>query len=224
MMKLQIRRAIGPVIAAMAIGLVGPTVVKASLVTVNFSGTVTSIDDPSGYITGAKIGDTFSGTVVYDTSLAPDVPGANPETYTYLHTTTPPFATPLGITVTLDGHTFASDGAGLMQITVQNDLAGKPFPDVFGAVADVSLGGGTHTLAGFALGDSTGKALSSTALPTGIDLSQWTVGDFNLTNPTSATNIFAGTVNLNSVPEPASVMLLSLGMLGAVAARLRRGH
>ena len=103
-------------------------------------------------------------------------------------------------------------------------MTGKPYPDVFGAVADVSLGGSTRTLAAFSLGDSTGKALSSSALPTGIDLSQWTVGDFNLTDPTSATNIFAGTVNLSSVPEPASVVLLSLGMLGALGARLRRGH
>jgi hypothetical protein len=114
-----------------------------------------------------------------------------------------------------------------MQITVQNHLTSKPFPDVFGAVADVNLGN-THTLAAFAPGDATGKAVSSTALPTSIDLSQWTIGEFNLTNPTSATNIFAGTVTLASVSEPASVVLLGLGMLGAVAVavagRLRRNH
>ena len=219
----HMRRAIGPVVAAMAIGLVGSVSVRAAQVTVSFTGTVTSIDDPSGYIAGAKVGDTFSGTVVYDTSLPPDVPGANPETYTYLHTTTPPFAVPLGITVNLDGHTFQSDGAGLMQITVQNDLTTKPYPDVFAAVADVGVGT-THTLAAFALGDATGTVLSSTALPTSINLSQWTVGDFNLTNPTGATNIFAGTINLASVPEPGSVVLLGLGMLGAAAGWLRRGR
>ena len=166
--------------AALALVLCAPST-EAALVTVNFSGTITSIDDPNGYISGSSVGDPFSGTLVYSTGLAAGVPGANPSIYTYLPSTTPVFATPLGITVTVGSHTFSSSYTGLMQITVQNNLAGA-YPDVFGAVADVNVGN-TYTLAGFALGDSTGTALSSTDLPTSLDLSKFTVGDFNLVTP-----------------------------------------
>ncbi len=200
--------------AALALVLCAPST-EAALVTVNFSGTITSIDDPNGYISGSSVGDPFSGTLVYSTGLAAGVPGANPSIYTYLPSTTPAFAAPLGITVTVGSHTFSSSYTGLMQITVQNNLAGA-YPDVFGAVADVNVGN-TYTLAGIALGDSTGTALSSTDLPTSLDLSKFTVGDFNLVTPNGAgTNIFEGVINLNAVPEPSSLALAGIAILAGL--------
>jgi hypothetical protein len=217
-------RGIGFILAAMAITLLSTLSAEASLVTVNFTGTVTSSDDPDGYISGTILGDSFSGTLTYDTSATIGVPGSDPAIYTYLPSSTPAYASPLGITLTVGSHTFSENYTGVMQVTVQNNLTSAAYPDVFGAVADMKVGN-TSSLAGFALGDATGTALSSTALPTSLNLSQWTVGDFNLTSPTiPGENIFSGSINLNgaSVPEPGSLTLLGLGALGVGSWLCRR--
>ena len=128
----------------------------------------------------------------------------------------------LGITLTVGSHTFSTLYTGLMQLTVQNDLASSNYPDAFGAVADVKVGN-TFSLAGFVLGDKTGTVFSSTALPTSLDLSQFTVGEVNLVSPSAnGTNVFVGTINLSSVPEPASMTLMALGVIGAAAWSLGR--
>jgi hypothetical protein len=55
---------IGALIVGLSIALISPRVADAGLVTTSFSGTVNTIDDPGGYISGTHIGDVFSGTVV----------------------------------------------------------------------------------------------------------------------------------------------------------------
>jgi hypothetical protein len=209
-------------ITGLVLALVSARPTEAGIVTVNFSGTVTSIDDPSGYISGTNLGDSFSGTLVYNSSATVDLPGANPAHYTFLPNGTNPFVAPLGITLTVGSHTFSTLYTGLMQLTVQNDLASSNYPDAFGAVADVKVGN-TFSLAGFVLGDKTGTVFSSTALPTSLDLSQFTVGEVNLVSPSAnGTNVFVGTINLSSVPEPASMTLMALGVIGAAAWSLGR--
>jgi hypothetical protein len=215
-------RVLGAVIAAMSLAWISALTAQAGLVTVNFSGTITSIDDPKGFISGSKVGDSFSGKLVYDDTAKIAVPGANPAEYDYLTSTTPPFASPLGLTFTVGSHTFDPHYPGVMQIHVQNDLASSKFPDAFVAVASVGLGTGT-TLAAFGVADTTGTALSSTDLPTSLDLSKFNNGEFNLVG-SAGTNIFAGTINVGaaSVPEPASVTLLGLGVVAIGGWILRR--
>ncbi len=53
---------------ALSIIWISALTAEASIVTINFTGTITAIDDPSGYISGSNVGDSFSGSLVYDTS------------------------------------------------------------------------------------------------------------------------------------------------------------
>jgi hypothetical protein len=207
--------------AALSITWISALTAEASIVTINFTGTITAVDDPSGFISGSTVGDSFSGSLVYDTSAPIAVPGANPAEYDYLPTSTPPYASPLGLTFTVGSHTFDPHYPGAMQIHVQDDLTSSPYPTAFVAVASTQVGSGA-TLAVFGLADSTGTALSSTALPTSLDFSKFDASEFSLTNPTGGPDIFDGTINGTAVPEPASATLLGIGALAVGAFVLRR--
>ena len=206
--------ALWTMIVAVSVTLLTALTANAGLVTVDFSGTITKIDDPNGVISGTQIGDSFTGTLIYDTSLPSDNPGGDPAYYTYLPGTTPPFAAPLGLTITVGSYTFSPHYTGLMQIQVLNDVGGS-YPDAFSAENDVTVGT-SYSLLGFVVGDSTGTAFSSTALPTSFDLGKFDLGEVFLTSGGDAPDIFDGTVNVGpaAVPEPTSVTLLALGVLG----------
>ena len=131
-----------------------------------------------------------------------DVSGANPAHYTDLPGSTPPFAAPLGRTVTVGSHTFSALYTGHDQLTVQNDLASSTYPDAFAAVADVKLGN-TFALAPLVLGDKTGNGASVDRAALKAWTSVFTVGASNLISPNgNGTNIFEGPINLTAVPSP----------------------
>jgi hypothetical protein len=199
-------------------------VTQASTITVNFNGIVTSLPDPTGVFAGAAIGDLFSGLLVYDDAAQPVTIGSNPAQYLYTGATTPAFATPLGISVTLHGITITPRYPGAMVITVQNDLASNPtFPDVFIAQSTAtSPGAGVdNPQIDFAVADRTGTALGSTALPASLNLSGFTDSSFRLFNNTSGStfDIFIGTINTTGVPEPASTTLITAGVLALLVSR-----
>ncbi len=203
-------RALGVVIAAFMITLIFTLGAEAGLVTVDFSGSVTVVD--TSLITGTKVGDSFSGTLVYDSSTPKtSMAGADPAIYTAL----PPLASGLGITLTVGGVTYAGETGYAEQLMVGYHLKGT-YPDLFTAAAYVNVGG-SATLASFGLGDETGTVFSSTALPTSLDLNKFSVGTFALAGQGGAANIFQGTLSLlqpAAVPEPGSAVLLGIGALG----------
>jgi hypothetical protein len=108
-------------VALAAVGiLAGNVVAQAGVVTVNFTETVTALPDPTGVFAGAAVGDPFSGTLVYDTTATAVTPGANPAQYLYSSSSTPPFASPLGITFTLHGVTITPRYPGAMVVSCMN--------------------------------------------------------------------------------------------------------
>ena len=212
-------RAFGMVVAAFMLTLVSSVGAVAGQVTVDFSGTVTLVN--ASKISGTKVGDRFSGTLVYDSSTTKtSLPGADPAVYTALS----PLASGLGITLNVGGTTYAAEAGYAGQLMVGYHLGGT-FPDVFTALASVNVGGAATT-ATFGVADRTGTVFSSTALPTSLDLSKFSVGKFGLEGPPDSANIFEGTISLvqaASVPEPGSAVLLSIGALaGGCVVRLRR--
>lgn len=199
---------------------------RADLVTVDFTGTVATLPDPTGIFAGAAVGDTFTGSLVYDSAASPVTPGANPAQYLYSAASTPPYLAPLGISVTLRGVTVSPRYPGAMILTVSNDLATNPaFPDVFIAQAAAGpLSGATNPQIDFAVADSTGTALGSTALPTSLDLSRFTDSQFRLFNNKAGSvfDIFTGTLDLRPVPEPGSLALMAVGAAGLAVGAARR--
>ena len=128
-------RAVAVVVASTVITLFSSISALAGQITVDFSGTVMTVD-PSK-ISGTKAGDPFSGTLVYDsTTPLTSTPGADPAEYTAL----PKLASGLGLTLTVGGNTYTAELGDLIQITVGNDLMGM-YPDVFAARAYVKVGG-----------------------------------------------------------------------------------
>jgi PEP-CTERM motif len=200
-----IRATLG-VISVLLITAITAITAEAGQVTVNFTATVTSVD--SSVISGTAIGDLFTGTLVYDSSVPVDTPGANPAVYTTL----PPLPSPIGISVTVGGNTFGRVSNSVLQVQVGNDLPGT-FPDVFTAVSLVDVNG-TSKFASFGVADTTGTVFSSTALPTSLDLSKFTNGVFQIGTSTSGV-ILTGDIHVGSVPEPSSFMLLAIGILGS---------
>jgi PEP-CTERM motif len=197
-------RALGVIVAGLLITSFSSVGAVAGLVTVDFSGTVTKVD--TSKIPGTKVGDSFSGTLVYDSDTPVTTPGTNLARYT----ASQPLPAGVGITLTVGGIMYAAESTHVMQLTVAND-GPAPFPDAFTAFASVNVGG-VATSATFGVGDSTGTAFSSTALPTSLDLSKFTTGEFVLGSTDSP--ILEGTINLQSVPEPGSAVLLGIGVLG----------
>ncbi len=212
-------RAVGVVVAAFLITLISSLGAFAGQVTVHFSGTVTLVD--TSEISGTKVGNSFSGMLVYDSSTPEtSLAGSDPAQYT----ARPPLASGLGITLTVGGNTYAAELGDVLQLTVGNDLTGT-YRDVFAARGYVNVGGAV-TGAEFGVADQTGTVFSSTALPTSLDLSKFSVGTFALAGTPGSTDIFEGTINLvqaASVPEPGSAVLLGIGALaGGCVLRSRR--
>src|SRR5262249_42130446 len=164
---------------------------------------------------------------VSETTAAAAPPGPTRGEQLSAGSTPPPFAAPLGITFTLHGVTIAPRYPGAMVVTVQNDLASNPtFPDVLiaqAAAASPGAGVGNPQI-DFAVADRIGTALSSTALPTSLDLHRFTDGEFRLFNNTAGNvfDILTGTIDVGVVPEPGSLVLAGTAALAGLGAWARR--
>ncbi|WP_165068874.1 PEP-CTERM sorting domain-containing protein [Paludisphaera rhizosphaerae] len=221
------------VLAAVVLGVGGRA--SAELVTFNFSGTITVVNDVNGnFGGGVRVGDAFTGTLVYDTATIDGLSDPGMGRYLYANRlTNTPFVAPLGLTVHVGSLTFQPSYAtsAFTVWTADNQPTSIPGVNGDGIEADqpTSLDGAT-TIPGLtilSLLDRSQKALSSDALPLGLKGPEFTDGLFRVTvfGPGS-TEVVAleGSLNLGdaAVPEPASIVLLGCGGLGVLACQRRR--
>lgn len=217
--------------AVLAFPITGP----AALVSYNFSGTVTEVDDsiaPLANVGGITVGDAFTGSFQFETNDAgPDLNAGNPNIGVYsLAGSATSF-----MTLTIDGLTFVA-GPGSVQVHNNVLSALSPVSDALfyaGGPLDVLPAGWSFSPpagsnVGIAFIDPTGTAFASDALPTTFDPSDWFASELFLsfTNVTfpggSDSNVdVTGAVNLTpaAVPEPSSLMLLGLIGCGMGVAR-----
>jgi hypothetical protein len=210
-------------------GLCGPA--RADLVTINFSGPVTQKTDSTNLVSpsfGAP-GTTVSGVLQYNTALPPLATNPSANDYAFskfalsLNGTNLPGHLSLGYDVTVIAALF---DASLHAGGVLND------PGLF-----AHFSGGTIA---FDLTDTSGTALSSTNLPTSLNLAAFLGRTFQinlqatdpaiLAPPVDRFVVIEGTIDSLSVevtkpraaPEPASCLLFGLGLLGTAALARRR--
>lgn len=203
------------------------TTARAALVTYTFSGTVTKLNDPNNLLGGqVHIGDSYSGTLVYDFSPSGHNLTPTRAIYYYEPTYAKNFSSPIGINAQVGGFAIKPDYFyGDMYAQVFNNAATNQggIADAFIAAQDYNGPNGQFESA-VELDDTTASVFSSLALPTSLNTSSFNLGSFSYSQFQSngvanvAVPLFSGTINGlsmgSAVPEPASLLLLSGGLLG----------
>jgi len=184
----------------------------ASLITFDFTGTVFQVDAP---LAGSfSIGNTISGSYIFDSSVADQIPGDPTASF---YTSSTPYS------VTAGG--FSSSGTGV-NFNVFNELViGSFFRDQYRAVLGTSgpsVNGYSYN--GFSLDLFTTSAMSPTSspitsdalltTPLPIDSFDHNQLRFYFISPTGDVNYVIGSLSsltVDSVPEPSSTLLLISG-------------
>lgn len=169
---------------------------------ISFTGTL--VDGAPGFLPGTA-GEAFTGVLAFDPSYG----GAGSGSTAWYDMTDP------------------LSGEGHMMLSIStSDWTVSTFPFLYSSIGITNLAGGDRFTAGgegayflsFGLSDSSGGALTSTALPTALNLSNWAAGWIAIGDPRSGQTV-RGVV---SVPEPDSVALFAVGGAALMAAICRR--
>jgi hypothetical protein len=220
-------------IAAVATGAAGRA--SADLVTLSFSGTITTLNDTGGVFGGeVKLGDAFSGSLIYDTATTDREGDPNVGNYLYANRlTNTPFVPPLGLTIQIGSVTLQPNYGYIFMVDVFNN---QPSPvlgvdgDGVQAIQSTSFDGTTvvpvsQTLV--ALFDRSQSAFSSDALPSSLSTSRFSEGIIQVIvsgGGAGSDDVVAleGAIDVQAVPEPGSVALLAVGGLGVLGYIRRR--
>jgi hypothetical protein len=229
---------------ALAVVFSACNVASAAIVTISFSGEITSVTDSQGKVLrdsgfDTKV-DTFTGYISYDTAASP----TSTSTVTYLDTGVVgdrAFYDNTESVVTVDGYDF-SVGDGLIIDDFDaglNDFYGEASDSTkysdrlwksTGAPVEYANCIGSIVTCQFniRLFDWTGTFLSDTALPSDLDLSDFDVHDIRIVGIVDSSDryeingtITSLSVSMVPVPVPAAAWLFASALLGVVA--MRRG-
>ena len=181
---------------------------QAEPITIAIEAKVDSVEDRDGYLGGKiKPGDIITGTYTYDSST-PDSSPSDPIQGNYWH-----YAPPAGISLTVGGFDFRTDPSSVEFCILirNNNMSGY---DIYGIDSRNNVPLSNGTLVGYILwqlNDPTAGALASDGLPTTPpSLEQWQANVFRL----GADRAYLVDAHVTSaIPEPATVMLLTLGGL-----------
>jgi hypothetical protein len=199
---------------------------QAIPITFEFSGHITSILDSDNHLGGAvSEGDLFGGTLTYDPATYDSDPDSSEAAY--WHDTAP-----YGISVLINGHSFRSDpnSTTFLAEVFEGSQADKVSLTSFSNLMP-GLEGGLSLIV-MELVDPTGQALSSTDLPTSYNLGAWSqelsgltlwAGDCCISEYTlrgAIDNI--ENVQVDTIPEPGSILLIGSGVLGMLTLRRRQ--
>ena len=162
----------GIVAAAALVGMGGP--VMAAQVSYVISGEVAFVVDGSGTpdLSGVAVGVPFQGSFTYDTGMVATV-GSPPFSQTYEQ---PAPIAPLGLSVTVLGHSFSAGDGTALELTVDDDVA-----DAFRLVSgDVAEQGALVESLTLTLEDAAGAVFSGLAIPGALSLGGFTLAEVGL--------------------------------------------
>lgn len=178
------------------------TAAQGALITIEIEGVVDSVDDSLGYLEGnVNIGDTITGSYTYDSSVT-RLPG---ERYQF-------DSPPCGVFLSAGEFDFQTDPSNVyFEMGIGNDLSwGDTY--FFISFNNLPLSNGTEVgYISWQLDDPTGNALSSDALPiTTPVLEDWQGNRLRLE---ADRTYFIDAHVTSAIPEPATIILLSMGGL-----------
>ncbi len=188
---------------AVTLGLFLAEIAQATLITVNWSGTVTQ----TGIAGTVDIGDTITGIFNYDDTALADITAPTYQQYATAHDSS---FTVNGLSGTKPGNSIA----------VFNDYSGSIFDQfdsrgINNSYTGDLLGGGIVTQIFVRWSDESATALSDTSLPSTLDPSDFDfLRDSRLDGPDVHFFVDTFTFEGGSVPAPTTVALFGLGLAG----------
>ncbi len=179
----------------------------AELVTWGFSGKIDLVSDRDNVLDGAVTVDSpFSGRFTFETTT-PDSNPANPGVGEYSGAI-------FGVSGRVGTLSFSALAGPSGQVFIRDHPPGIGSGDGFAASAPVGLLGDTASFV-VSVGDSTGAAITSIAIPTDLlDLDLFDTSGFRIELAPDGASFSGVLTELVVIPEPATLILLLLGSVG----------